>query len=79
MTTKEQARAILDAGPNQLVRFKDHTDLARTVITQAEELDRLRADLAKAVGALQWQADQPEAHPFMAQHARATLSEITHD
>jgi hypothetical protein len=34
------------------------------------------AKLSKAVEALEWQASQPEAHPFMAQHARTTLAEI---
>jgi hypothetical protein len=32
--------------------------------------------LNKAVEALRWQADQPEAHPFMAIAARTTLAEI---
>jgi hypothetical protein len=36
----------------------------------------LTAKLAKAVEALRWQADQPEAHPFMAIAARAMVAEI---
>jgi len=35
-----------------------------------------QAKLAKAVEALRWQADQPEAHPFMAIAARAMVADI---
>ena len=41
-----------------------------------KERDALEAKLAKAAKELEWQSSQPEAHPFMAQHARATLAEI---
>jgi len=37
--------------------------------TQAAE-----AEVARLRDALRWQADQPEAHPFMAQKARAALT-----
>jgi hypothetical protein len=45
-------------------------------LEQAARADKAEAKLAKAVEALRWQADQPEAHPFMAIAARATLAEI---
>ena len=32
--------------------------------------------IARLVEALRWQADQPEAHPFMVLNARAVLAEI---
>jgi hypothetical protein len=38
--------------------------------------EALEAKLAKAMEALEWQASQPEAHPFMAANARATLADI---
>ena len=38
--------------------------------------DATKAQLRKAVEALRWQADQPEAHPFMVLNARAVLAEI---
>lgn len=40
------------------------------------QLAECEAQLVKAVEALRWQADQPEAHPFMVLKARATLAEI---
>jgi len=42
----------------------------------AKIISKLEAKLAKAAKELEWQSSQPEAHPFMAQHARATLAEI---
>lgn len=38
--------------------------------------DATKAQLRKAVEALRWQTDQPEAHPFMVLNARAVLAEI---
>jgi uncharacterized protein YigA (DUF484 family) len=35
------------------------------------------AKVARLEGELQWQAEQPEAHPFMAMRARAALTEGT--
>lgn len=43
---------------------------------RADLHDATKAQLRKAVEALRWQADQPEAHPFMVLNARAVLSEI---
>jgi len=43
---------------------------------RADLHDATERKLAKAVAALRWQADQPEAHPFMAMQARAVLAEI---
>jgi hypothetical protein len=40
------------------------------------KLAECEARLGKAAKELEWQSSQPEAHPFMAQHARATLAEI---
>ena len=42
----------------------------------AKIISKLEAKLAKAAKELEWQSSQPEAHPFMAQHALATLAEI---
>ncbi len=43
---------------------------------RADMHDATKAKLEKAVEALRWQADQPEAHPFMVLNARAVLAEI---
>ena len=43
---------------------------------RADLHDATKAQLRKAVEALRWQADQPEAHPFMVLNARAVLAEI---
>lgn len=43
---------------------------------RADLHDATKAQLRKAVEALRWQADQPEAHPFMVLQARTVLAEI---
>ena len=47
--TPEKAQAVLDAGPNQLLRLKDHMDLARAYIAQAKQIEAARV-LAGEVG-----------------------------
>jgi hypothetical protein len=51
-------------------------DAMSNLITRAEAAE---AKLAQAVEALRWQSSQPEAHPFMAEHARAALAQIGGD
>ena len=40
-----------------------------------ERVESLEAEVARLRMALQWQVDQPEAHPFMAIRARSALTE----
>ena len=53
--------------------------LDHKVATQARHdarVEKLEADLAKAVAELKWHTEQPEAHPFMALRAKATLADL---
>ncbi len=50
--------------------------LFQAAMNNGQALIIAESKLAKALKELEWQASQPEAHPFMAQHARTTLAEI---
>ena len=72
----------LEGSINDTHFISRHTEPGNTAPEDVPSLPSLyknveaEAKLAKAVEALEWQASQPEAHPFMAQNARATLAEI---
>jgi long-subunit acyl-CoA synthetase (AMP-forming) len=46
----------------------------RTFASMLARAEAAEAENARLRDALRWQADQPEAHPFMAQKARAALT-----
>ena len=48
--------------------------LKAALIAADKERAALEAEVARLRGELQWHADQPEAHPFMAIRARAALT-----
>ena len=50
--------------------------LFQAAMNNGQALIIAESKLAKALKELEWQASQPEAHPFMAQHACTTLAEI---
>ena len=55
---------------------KTCTEWAEVSQSNYQRAKAAEAKLVKVVEALEWQASQPEAHPFMAQRACATLAEI---
>jgi hypothetical protein len=76
LSMKEAAAAIeaLEAKLATCEKYRDAYAEMDRIGTQA--VRDLEAKLAKAVEALRWQADQPEAHPFMAIAARTALAEV---
>jgi hypothetical protein len=63
-------------GPVDVPRTEKAIWLDEGIDRCVQELRDFPADprVEKLVEALRWQADQPEAHPFMAQNARAALA-----
>lgn len=62
---------------NKLDKAEEYSlELMHMIRDTADMNIQLRLKLTAVVEALEWQADQSEAHPFMAEHARTALAQI---
>ena len=76
MTAPERICLLPDDGWSWVKGPKPPYEENAIEYVRADMHDATKSQLRKAVEALRWQADQPEAHPFMVLNARAVLSEI---